>query len=416
MNYIFSYGCFSGFMIALGVAIMVIVRNHRDKLNRSFFLSAVASGLYNLSAGLFFLNGDLAEATFFHRSAVDLWVVFIVVQLYFTMVLARAEGRVLSRILLGLTALLSPVFMVFVWLGSTIYQVPIANEFLGWQVLPGRYYYYLTAFSLLIAVMQFSYIIVARKKSESQREKYQVSAVLVGLMVGSLIGVCFDLVALVIGLYTQSFVWLTSIVYVCSFGYAMMKFGFLEVTPSDLAENIVETMPDFLIFADTNERIRLVNQNYLRVFGYAANEVLGGSFADLRDNDRETLRASLDRAGFVAEQEMIFLKKSGAKVPVVMSALLVKDQFGDEGGYLCIFRDVSVEKNLLAEQGRMIEKLTAAKAKMTKLLAAEEQQLQKVGVANADLGDFQMMAAGREQKLIELEKELARLKGEEQRK
>jgi hypothetical protein len=107
MGLIFGAGCFAGFLIAVFAAIIVMERNPRSKLNRSFLLSASASAVYNLFVGMHILSGDLSRAAAIHRVSVTAWLIFLVAQLYFSMALARREDHYPDRLLLGLIALLS---------------------------------------------------------------------------------------------------------------------------------------------------------------------------------------------------------------------------------------------------------------------------------------------------------------------
>jgi PAS domain S-box-containing protein len=165
---------------------------------------------------------------------------------------------------------------------------------------------------------------------------------------------------------------LASLIFILFFTAAMVKYGVLLVTPAYLVQDILRTMPDFLIVTDPQEKVVLVNQNYLNQFGFSANEVVGRKFIDLREhnhaNEHEEVESRLVKNGIFKGEQMRLIKKSGERVPVEISASLVRDQYGDEIGRLYICRDISEERRLLQQQNETIAELTKTKERMLSIL------------------------------------------------
>jgi PAS domain S-box-containing protein len=412
MNYIFAVISIIGFMIAGLLAILVFARNPKEPLNQLFFFFSAAVAWNQLFNSLSILGRDPFLADLYYQLSNVAWLVFIAVFFRFCVILAKRDDPLIRAIVLLayiLTVILSYVSVATHW----FYTVPQMTYF-GYSAGLGKYYWVFVLFTTTVMVAQQWLLWSIWRKAKSKRERAQSLVLFLALTSCFLLGFAIDVILPNFGFYIQTLVPLATTIFVVIFGYVMVKYGFLAVTPSALAQNIIETMPDFLLFNDLRGRIVLVNQNYLRVFGYASDEVFGREFADMREYERagehEEILASLDRDGLVTGQEMFLVKKNGDKVPVIMSASLVKDRFGDKSGQLYIFRDISVEKKLLAEQRRMIGELTAAKKKMDDLLVAADQQILKINKANAELEEFKNVVVNRELRLIELEQEIERLK------
>ncbi len=373
MSLFFVAGCYLGFIVSVFSAVLVITRNPRATLNRAFLITAAASALYDLSVGIYIGGNSTLAFYSVHRFSVVAWLVFLVAQLYFSMVLAKRDRSWPDRVLLGVVAAIALALSASDWFGPYIYQLP-GPSFWGMRSFPGPYYYYFTNFSFLVAVMQFSYFGVAWFRSKDKREQQQVIAVMVGLAAGSSFGVFFDVLAPLFGFFTQSFGWASSGVYVASFAYAMVRHGMLAVTPSTVAGDIVNTMPDLLVVLGLDRGVILANQRVVEQLGYPASSLTGRRL--------ETLVAPAAAADLVRAVETAFAQTGGIKglttqlrcadgrtFPARVEASMARDQFGNELGLVLIFRDISEEQQMLEKQTEMIDELTRTKERMLSILA-----------------------------------------------
>jgi PAS domain S-box-containing protein len=392
MSYIFAYGCFAGFLIAAGAAIFVIARNPRDRLNRSFLLSAAASAVYCLLVGLFFINNDLLTGVGIHRASVSAWLVFLVAQLYFSMAIAQTEERFGNRLLLALVFVLALGLSIFDWSGYTLYQASVESPW-GQRALPGLYYYYFTVFSIMVAGLQFIYFSVAWRKTRNKKEKEQVVTVMSGLAAGSFIGTLFDIVAPLGGFFSQSFGWLASTVYVSSFAYAMVRYGLMVVTPSSIAGDVVNMMPDLLVVIGLDRRISLVNRRLVERLGYLMEEIVGKKMEWLIASPKAEalcaqIETTLDQDGIISDQLTQLRNKDGRVFPVRLDAVRARDRFSNELGNILIFRDISEAQKMLEKQEEIINELTRTKERMLSILgdtteARDEAKLKAAELAKA---------------------------------
>ena len=121
-------------------------------------------------------------------------------------------------------------------------------------------------------------------------------------------------------------------------------------TDATLFETLVSQAPDAMIFADRDGTIRVWNGSAEAIFGYSADEVIGGSLdviipERLRDAHWQGFRKAIDTGqpkylGKVLTTRAVH--KDGSKVYVDLSFALVRDQAGDVTGSLAIARDCTV--------------------------------------------------------------------------
>lgn len=135
-----------------------------------------------------------------------------------------------------------------------------------------------------------------------------------------------------------------------------------------LCGQIVEKTPDAVVFADRDGIIRIWNSGAERMFGYSAQEALGGSL-DLiipEKNRRphwEGYRKVME-TGLTAYAEKLLavpaIHKNGTRISVEFSIALVHTPDGEPAGSAAIMRDVTERR----------QKEMALKARLAELEAA----------------------------------------------
>ena len=372
MSLFFGAGCFVGFIISTFAAVLVIQRNPKATLNRAFLITAAASAFYNLTVGFYITSHNPVEIAPVHHASVTAWLVFLAAQLYFSISLAKRDEYGPDQLLLALVTAAALVLATIDWLGPNIYQAA-APSFWGLRTLPGPYYYYFTVFSIIVAIMQFSYFGVGWAGSKDERERQQVITVMIGLAAGSSFGVFFDMIAPFFGFFTQSFGWAASTVYVASFAYAMVRHGMLAVTPSTIAGDIINTMPDLLVVLGPERRIILINQQVTVQLGYRVAEAVGRKLETLADPPAadafvRAVENSFEEIGAVKGLTTRLRCADGRTFPARVEGSLARDQFGNELGKVLIFHDISEEQQLQQKQEEMIAELTRTKERMLSIL------------------------------------------------
>jgi diguanylate cyclase (GGDEF)-like protein/PAS domain S-box-containing protein len=135
-----------------------------------------------------------------------------------------------------------------------------------------------------------------------------------------------------------------------------------DITPRRAAERALRDSEERYrrIFHESRDAIYIttldgrfveVNQAFEELFGYARDELLAGSTADLyfSATDRERFRDEIARAGYVRDYEIRLLRKDGEPVDVLISAAGRRAPDGAVVGYQGIIHDIT-ERKRAAEQ------------------------------------------------------------------
>ncbi len=113
----------------------------------------------------------------------------------------------------------------------------------------------------------------------------------------------------------------------------------------NLYKGLFELSPDPIRISTPDLKIIEVNKSFLDKFGYSREEIVGKSiFETIDNNSRETVDTVLQKlkeGDHVENIEMIYHKKDGTKIPILLSLSLSRDQEGNPSGYIAVIKDVS---------------------------------------------------------------------------
>ncbi|MCP4919249.1 MAG: response regulator [Proteobacteria bacterium] len=112
-------------------------------------------------------------------------------------------------------------------------------------------------------------------------------------------------------------------------------------------ETIYRSIPDAVVFTDTNNRIVRVNPAFTGMFGYQSAEVVGRALGEVTTRGR-VLHGRFDEAADPGTQSASIQTKAGAEVLAELTQTDVRDSDGRLSGHLTIYRDVTHRKMLEA--------------------------------------------------------------------
>lgn len=369
MNYLFAVISISGFVAAGSLAVYVLARDPREKLNRLFFVYSLAVAINELLTFLSIISRGPMSADRYYQLSNVFWVLFIVVFFHFCLVFARRETPFIMRIILPI-AYLSLLIMSGLSVGTHwFYTIPQMTSF-GFFPGFGQYYWVFVLYTVGLLLAQLWLLWSIWRGAKSKREREQGWVIFLALVLSFLLGVISDVILPYLGIDIRSLVPLAIVIFVIIFAYAMVKYGGLRVTPSALAESIVKTMPDLLVYADTGKQVAMVNQGFGKALGYSNDEIIGRpcSLFHADEGAHQQLHELLSRQGMIAGQQTLLRRKDGVVVPANVSAMVVRDSAGEEIGSLVIYHDISAEQKLLAEQQKLVDELTRNKERMLSIL------------------------------------------------
>jgi len=112
--------------------------------------------------------------------------------------------------------------------------------------------------------------------------------------------------------------------------------------------NLVKSMNDAIILADTNGKIIVFNPSAERLLGCTAQDAVGSSVARFCPPERKTEQAEMLHqvmaSGFVPPYQTVRLSADGRSVPVEISLSTRTDDKGKPIGFIAVLRDITAFK------------------------------------------------------------------------
>lgn len=126
-------------------------------------------------------------------------------------------------------------------------------------------------------------------------------------------------------------------------------------------EEILNSLPEAVIYADTSRVIRKVNPAFTRMFGYEPEEVIGMNTSILYRNEEEYLEQGRIRYNPLASQkwepyEIHHVRRDGTEFITETVGTPVRNARGEVVGLLGVVRDVSVQRQM-QDRMRLMEKM-----------------------------------------------------------
>lgn len=153
-------------------------------------------------------------------------------------------------------------------------------------------------------------------------------------------------------------------------------------------EAIFRTIPDAVVFANTNRQIMKINPAFTTLFGYEMVDVFSRKthllYTSIEDCEK------LDQSRFTAEMEeildpyeVVYRCKNGDTFVSETVSALVKDHEGRLLGYLKIIRDISGRKKIESEKAQLFEAVSQQREQLRALTGrlAETQEAERKALA-----------------------------------
>ncbi len=130
-------------------------------------------------------------------------------------------------------------------------------------------------------------------------------------------------------------------------------------------EEILDALPDAVVYADKDRRIKKVNPSFTRIFGYSQDEILGKKTRIIYRNDEEYLEQGRKRYNPQASQmwepyEIYHVRKDGTEFVSETVGTPVRNAQGEVVGLLGLVRDITEKKESESENEKLQVQLRQA--------------------------------------------------------
>jgi len=284
---------------------------------------------------------DANTANFFHVYSTFSCATVHCLILHYIIVLTGKEGffkRPFAYLIFYFPALFS--IHLYFFQPSTAQNLVKTN--LGWISLPatGRGFIWTNFFnayylSYMIAVVFL--LFKWWKNSEIIRERKQAKLILITFLIAMIAGGITDIVLPTLGIpLIPSIAIILIIIPIIGIWYSIKKYKLMDLNPENFALEVLKIMNEGLIIANHKGIIKDINNGALKLTGYRKNQLKDKLVSTLFSKTIEVSKLT-NCSSF----EIEIVQKNNNKLPVLLSSSILKDEWGDSLGIVCIFQDIS---------------------------------------------------------------------------
>ncbi|MDD3857076.1 MAG: histidine kinase N-terminal 7TM domain-containing protein [Methanoculleus sp.] len=339
--------CVISALITYGLGMYVFARNPSSAVNRLFLALMLTATYWALDEYLVWHFAGNEGHFLFWLKAGAFWIFVVAFTVHFTLIftdhpLAQEKKRGVLLVVLYLPALLFALFGLFTDLIFTV------------MFQPGTGYVYLPAFTSPIYLAEKAYITLAMGwtaytgisswlRAPQGRRRSQNLLFCIGIITVIGFSALSGLVLPPLGIYTVDITFIGIVIFSLLIAYAIQKHGLFVLSPQTAVPDIIRTMPDGLILADTGGRIVTANASAAEIFGVAEPELVGQSVGRfVPDTACAAIRAAIAEQGRVLDLEAVPGDRQDSVVSI--AGTLVRNPAGSPAGIVLIVRDITGRK------------------------------------------------------------------------
>lgn len=340
-------------LIYILMAIHTLSKDNKDIRNKLYFVVSMLFAFWGLLNGTLFLITEPEIAANARKYLVFSWGVVYSVILHLVLVLSgynKKLDKYILRIFLYLPALVNVLLYFFKPIAGKDLVLTdkgwlIANYFEGGFLWNNYFYLYYVVSTLLTLIV----LIIWNKQTSKKREKLQSKIMYLSILGAFVLGSIFEIILPLNGyLLFYGVTILIALIPISAMWYSIERYGLMNFNPNNISMDMLKSMSEGLVMCDMSGNVRTINNGVREILGYQEQEI---------ENIHHMFKESTDLESLKQPTETDICHIDGHMVPVIISALPLKDSVMEQYGYLIIFQDVSSLSNMQKELLTMNEAL-----------------------------------------------------------
>ncbi len=328
------------FLIYLELGLYVFFKNKSSKLNRSFFALCLGLAVWAFSFVFIHSSENSDTIVFWYKASAIGWCLTPSLMIRFKFYLTNIpEKNRLKNILFGAFLLPGIYFIYIIFTDKWILIDVEKYESFRLLVYDNSYIFYYLYLIYLYILLAFAVLLLFlwRRNIKERKEKLKFGIILISFLISLLYFIIIDFTLPLINekLFLHS-THIAAIVYIGGLAFSMLKFRLFTVTPSIVANKVINELEEILFFTDIKTRILKTNDYTSKILGYKISKIYGTKLETLFAEENlpgRYIKKALSNDVAVSIETKI---KSSTEtlIPVKLYLLVVKDEFDDILGYV----------------------------------------------------------------------------------
>jgi diguanylate cyclase (GGDEF)-like protein/PAS domain S-box-containing protein len=323
------------------LGIFAFFNDSKNELNKLFFVTCMNLAFWAFIFSL--LNGshDAKAASDFYLYSTFAWAFFYCLFLHFIMLLTGEGGLLKKRyssLLFYSPALLS--ICLYVFKAETAQNFVKTN--LGWIYIASkdRGFIWTNFYNIYYFIYMFAVIFFLFKwlnNSKIIRERKQAKLILITTIIAIALGGTTDIIIpMLITPFIPSIGILFILIPIIGIWYSIKKYKLMDLNPENFALEVLKIMSEGLVITNHEGLIKDINKGALKLLGRDKNQLVDEFISTLFSEKIE-----LSKLANCSSFEIEIVQSNNNKLPVLLSSSILKDEWGDSLGIVCIFQDIS---------------------------------------------------------------------------
>lgn len=338
--------CLLSAFITCGLGFFVYAQRPASTVHRLFLALMLAATAWAVGEFLIWQAGTY-DGVLFWLKASSFWTVVVALTVHFVLVFTGTmpRGGVRRTLLLAALYLPAVAFALIEVFTDWIYLVAYEPG-LGYIYLPvqGHPVHLLETVCVVLVMLRASYASFASwRRAPRERIRRQNRLVFLGLAAVVLFGSLSGAILPLYGIHTPNLVFIGLVVFSLLIAHAIRRYGLFALSPETAVPEILGTMPDGVVLADTDGLIVAANASASGIFGVAEAGLVGRPVGSIiPEEDTLAIRQTLAGQGRVSDFE-VRIGPEGRRV-VSIAGSTVRDRGGESAGIVLIVRDITGRK------------------------------------------------------------------------
>ena len=362
----------------IGMIIFVLCKNPKALLNRILAVLLLCFVIWSFGA-IFYSDPRFSKEIV--RLAIYInsigWLSFASLAFWFMLIFAKKEKILKSKITYIFIFLPPLIFHYQVWRGR--FQVDFIRQPWGWNYVWSDSLWLKIFYVYYLFLMVFGGYLTYDFSCKSGRLRYRkqarvnLSAIFISLILGTVSNVLLQELHIY---HLPPLADVFALIFAGAFVYTITRYSFLAISPETAADNILATMGESLLLIEPDNNIVNANQTTFDLLGYKKEDLVGKPVTTIfPEGEYDQRIKELKEKGTIHNYDTFYRTRTGEEIPVSIFMSLLKDEYGDLSGILCIAEDMREIKRLM-EKEKDLAAATAA-AEVEKKRAAELEKAYK---------------------------------------
>jgi len=363
-------------IIYLILGIFTFFTYSKNVLNKLFFICSMNLAYWAFMTCLTNGSIDAKTASTYYLYSTFSWATFYCLFLHYIIILTN-RGYIFKRKFTYLILYFPALVAIYLYVLKPETEQNFVKTNLGWVYIASTnkgfiwenfYNVYYICSMFVVVFLLFTW----RRNSKIIRERKQAKLILITIFIIIMTGGFTDVI---IPMFTKAFMPFIGIILIMipmiGVWYSIKKYKLMDLNPENFALEVLKIMSEGLIIANHEGMIKNINIGALELLGYEKSTIIDKPLSFLFS---ETIE--LSKLTKCSSCEIEIVQSNNNKLPILLSSSILKDEWGDSLGIVCIFQDISEIKLVQQKLKKSYAELEIKVEERTSELSSSNEELE----------------------------------------